>query len=189
MGPDPVIARNPIGRIVETDDGPDGLATATFDDRRHYRYRLSRVWDKSLPRIVWCLLNPSTATASASDPTLARVVGFSRRWGAGAVEIINLFALRTSNPKDLKTTSLDPVGDRNDEAITIAAQETNEVVVAWGNNGRLANPDTKYARSDEILELLGNNEIRLLHLRLTKSGQPGHPLYVPGDTEPRHLFL
>jgi len=132
-----------------------------------------------LPRIVWCLLNPSTATASASDPTLARVLGFSRRWGAGAVEIVNLFALRTPNPKDLTTTLIDPVGGRNDEAITMAAQETNEVVAAWGTNGRLANPETRKARSDEVLELLSNSEARLLHLRLTKNGQPGHPLYVP----------
>jgi hypothetical protein len=125
---------------VDLDQGSFGLATATFDSRRRYRYRLSRVWDETLPRIVWCMLNPSTATASASDPTLTRVVRFSRRWGAGGVEISNLFALRTPNPRDLTRTSVDPVGDRNDEAITVAAQETCEVVAAWGNDGRLVNP-------------------------------------------------
>ena len=51
--PDPALANHPIGSIVEVDVGLDGLATATFDENHDYRYRLSRVWDDTLPRVVW----------------------------------------------------------------------------------------------------------------------------------------
>jgi hypothetical protein len=189
LEPDPVIARNPIGQIVETDYGPDGLATATFDVDRQYRYRMSRVWDRDLPRIVWCMLNPSRATASVGDPTLRRVVRFSRSWGGGGCEVVNLFALRTFNPRDLRTTRSDPVGQYNDEAIAAAVGETGEVVAAWGNNGVIVNRHTGVARCDEVQEFLGRLGIRLLHLQLTNQGRPVHPLYVRGDTEPRQLVI
>lgn len=168
---------------METHQGPDGLATATFDDTRRYRYHLSRVWDESLPTIVWCMLNPSTATASASDPTLARVVGFSRRWGAGGVKVVNLFALRTADPRDLETDQ-NPVGPGNDDAIAAAAQSTGEVIVAWGNGGTLPNPRTGVPRSVEVQELLDGLGVRLRCLRVTKRGEPGHPLYLGADAEP-----
>ena len=68
VSPDPVIARNPVGSLLDAALGPDGLATASFDGDQKYRYRLSRVWDQSLPRIVWCA-QPSTASAFESDRT------------------------------------------------------------------------------------------------------------------------
>ncbi len=74
--PDPVLANHPIGSIVEVDVGLDGFAAATFDENHDYRYRLSRVWDETLPRVVWCMLNPSTASAFRSDPTVSRVISF-----------------------------------------------------------------------------------------------------------------
>jgi len=182
--PAPVIAVDPVGSIVEAALGPDGLATATFDKSRDYRYRLSRVWDDSLPRIVWCMLNPSMATASVTDPTLARTVRFSRLWGAGAVEIVNLFAWRTPDPAELRVESIDPVGPRNDEAILEAVGPTRELIAAWGNHGAIPNPDTGISRSDEVRAVLGYHDVRLSYLRLTQQSQPGHPLYIPSDTRP-----
>ncbi len=106
VSPDPVIAQNPVGSLLEAGFGPDGLATATFDRDQKYRYRLSRVWDQSLPRIVWCMLNPSIAGASLSDRTLTRTISFTMSWGGGAVEIVNLFAWRTPYPVDLKSKGM-----------------------------------------------------------------------------------
>ena len=50
--PDPAIAENPVGSVIEAAVGSEGLATATFDQNRDYRYRLSRVWNQALPRVV-----------------------------------------------------------------------------------------------------------------------------------------
>lgn len=181
--PTQVIRRSHVATTVDLAQTSDGAATAVFDDTHSYRYRLSRVWDETLPRVAWCMLNPSTATASVSDPTLARVVGFSHRWGAGGVEVVNLFALRTADPRDLRKDR-DPVGPGNDEAIAAAAQLTGEVVVAWGNHGAIRNPGTGVARSVEVLELLSGLGVGLRCLRVTKQGQPGHPLYLRRDVGP-----
>jgi hypothetical protein len=179
--PDPVIAVDPVGSIVEAALGPDGLATATFDKSRDYRYRLSRVWDDSLPRIVWCMLNPSTASAFRSDPTIIRVVKFSRRWGFGAAEVVNLFALRSPSPTSLRWAR-DPVGPGNDAAVADAVTAGHLVVAAWGNGGSVVNPLTGTCRSDEVRGLLDRRDVEVSCLRLTKSLQPGHPLYVRSDT-------
>ena len=89
---DPLLSSaHPVGSLLEAVLGPEGLATATFDENRDYRYRLSRVWDQSLPRIVWCMLNPSTASAFESDRTLNKIITYSRAWGYGAVEVVNLY--------------------------------------------------------------------------------------------------
>ena len=168
-------------RTVEVDVGPNGLATATFDQNRDYRYRLSRVWDDSLPRIVWCMLNPSTASAFKSDPTINRVISFSCRWGFGAVEVVNLFALRSPSPTKLRLAR-DPVGPCNDAAITDAVTAGHFVVAAWGNDGSVVNPLTGTPRSDDVRGLFNEWEVEVHRLRLTKRLQPGHPLYVRSDT-------
>ena len=183
VDPDPVIAADPVGAVIEAVVGPDGLATATFDKNRDYRYRLSRVWDDSLPRIVWCMLNPSTASAFRSDPTIIRVIKFSRRWGYGAAEVVNLFALRSPSPTSLRRAP-DPVGPGNDAAVTDAVTAGQVVVAAWGNGGSVVNPLIGTPRSDEIGALLDRRAVEVHCLRLTKSLQPGHPLYVHSGTVP-----
>ncbi len=65
---------------------------AIFSDDDTYRYLLWRTWDESLPRLLWVLLNPSTADAEIADPTLSACIGFSQELRYGGLEIVNLFA-------------------------------------------------------------------------------------------------
>ena len=181
--PDPVIAQNPVGSLLEAGFGPDGLATACFDRDRKYRYRLSRVWDESLSRIVWCMLNPSTASAFESDRTLNKIIRYSRAWGYGAVEVVNLFAYRTPYPSELRLVA-DPVGLGNDDAIAAAVGQADMVVAAWGNHGMRVNPLTSEPRYVEAIHLFRQAGIRPHCLRSTERGQPGHPLRLPRDLRP-----
>ncbi|MEO7003154.1 MAG: DUF1643 domain-containing protein [Ktedonobacterales bacterium] len=64
-----------------------------------YRYLLWRTWDEAQPRLLWAMLNPSTP--DGEDPTVRRCKDFSQRWGYGSMEIVNLFAYRTSNPQNV----------------------------------------------------------------------------------------
>lgn len=93
------------------------------------------------------------------------------------MEVVNLFALRATNPQDLLYNS-DPVGPRNDEAlIRMALYDHAErlIVAAWGANG------TIHDRAWEVRELLS---IAPMHcLGQTKNGQPKHPLYIAKETQ------
>ena len=141
---------------------------------RTYRYTLERAWDDSKPRVLFVLLNPSTADETEDDATLRRGIGFSRGWGCGSVTFVNLFAFRATQPSDLKKAS-DPVGPENTIYIRHEAAKADEIVLAWGAHGGLLGQDKK------VLSLL--SEFDLFHLGLTKDGHPKHPLRLRADTE------
>lgn len=162
------------------------IRRATFGGDGTYRYLLTRTWDNDLPAITWVMLNPSTATASTDDQTISRVVGFSRSWGYGSAEVVNLFAFRTTFPAALRTAG-DPVGPANDETVLNSAARTGKVIVAWGNHGELANPSTRAPRCDEMSGMLDDVGGDLSCLGVTRRGQPAHPLYLPGDTRPTSI--
>ena len=153
----------------------DTTAGAVLDRTRTYRYRLWRRWAAG-NSVLFVLLNPSTADAEHDDPTLRRCVGFARRWGFGGVEIVNLFALRATDPRHLRN-AVDPVGPDNNRQIRRAAQAAELVVAGWGNHG------ARDGRAAIVSRLLGRG--RTLHcLGVTRQGQPRHPLYVAAQTPP-----
>jgi hypothetical protein len=160
---------------------PIAQGDALFDPTGAYRYRLSRVWDETLPGVCWILLNPSTATASVDDPTISRVVGFSQSWRFGSVHVVNLFAFRTSHPGGLRHAA-DPVGEGNDETIVATASSSPRVISAWGNHGSLENPSTGVPRFLEVQWLLAEAGVHTACLGRTKHGQPRHPLYLAAST-------
>lgn len=101
--PDPVVAAYPVGSLLRTSLGCWGRATATFDDAGIYRFRLSRIWDETRSRrSCWVMLNPSTATEQTVDPTVERTLRFARAWGCGASEVVNVFALRSTDPAGIR---------------------------------------------------------------------------------------
>ena len=174
----------PPGRetgVTPRHDQPTG--TALFDRTGAYRYRLSRTWDETATTVAWVMLNPSTATAIAEDNTIRRVVGFSREWGHGKADVVNLFAFRSPDPAALIRVH-DPVGPDNDGAIVDVVSTADHVVLAWGNRGEMANPLTGVARHREVTDLIGGLGRRVSCLGWTIGGQPRHPLYVRSDAAP-----
>lgn len=157
------------------------IRDAVFDATGAYRYRLDRSWSARGPGLCWVLLNPSTADASSDDPTIRRVMSFSRSWGYSAARVVNLFAWRTTRPKGLRTVD-DPVGPENDTTILETADRSDRIVVAWGNNGSLANPQSGRPRHQEVLDMLGPHLNKVASLGLTARSHPAHPLYLAGTT-------
>lgn len=147
-----------------------------FDARGRYRYRLWRRWRASGPVVAFVMLNPSTADAERDDPTIRRCTGFARAWGFAAMTVVNLFALRATDPARLRRAR-DPVGPDNDRHIAAAAAGSDAVVLAWGNHGALG------GRDRAVLDLLAGS--RPSCLGVTGSGQPRHPLYLRRATRRR----
>lgn len=105
---------------------------AEISECGQYRYFLSRVWDEPKPGVLWIMLNPSTADHVENDNTIRRCIGFSQDLGAGHLGVVNLFALRSKNPDDLKIAE-DPVGPANDETILAKLNEYTTVIAGWGD--------------------------------------------------------
>lgn len=139
-----------------------------------YRYRLSRIWDSTKLPLVWIMLNPSTADASDDDPTIRRCITFSKREGTGGLEVLNLFALRSTNPAALRKHS-SPVGPDNDQWISEVLHPHKMVIAAWGAHGSL------FQRSASVLRDLYRSGIKIQCLGVTLMGQPIHPLYVAAE--------
>lgn len=67
---------------------------AIFDDVMNptYRYSLTRVWDRSLEKVVIIMLNPSIANVLRNDLSVNRCLNYCIDNNYGALEIVNLFA-------------------------------------------------------------------------------------------------
>lgn len=156
-------------------------AVAVFDpsgDRR-YRYQLTYTWDPDTAPVVFCMLNPSTATALTVDNTITRCLGFARALGAGGLVVVNLFAWRATDPRDLRAAA-DPVGPDNTRFILDATSHYpyRMVIAAWG-----ADPMAR-DRGRDVHHLLRLTGPDLYCLGTTKDGAPRHPLYLPKHARP-----
>lgn len=141
-----------------------------------YRYSLTRDWDSRMPTVMFICLNPSTADAVSDDATVRRCVSFAKRWGYGRLFLMNLFGLRATDPRQLAKTE-DPIGPDTNGWLTSRAAESTLVMASWGNGGILLNRDKQ-------VRLLVPN---LYALRVTKQGQPAHPLYLKSTLKPQLL--
>lgn len=154
---------------------------ATISDCGRYRYTLTREWlIGAKPGVTFIMLNPSTADAAKDDPTIRRCIGFAKTWGYGALTVVNLFAWRATDPRELLRAP-DPVGRDNGDAIRAAAAGASLVVAAWGDNSRLPRAFVQ-ARVDEVVRLLALYPLHAIHM--TRDGFPRHPLYLPASLDP-----
>lgn len=154
---------------------------ASISANGQYRWSLHREWREPLAWSRWVtfvMLNPSTADAEVDDPTIRRCIGFAKALGGTGLAVVNLYALRATQPADL-WKSADPVGPANDEHLALffgmAARHDFPIIAAWGSHA-------KADRVEAVLRLPGAERLQALHV--TKSGAPGHPLYLPASARP-----
>ena len=107
---------------------------AELSEDRKYRYSLFRIWNETVPALMFIMLNPSTADEGRDDPTIKRCMGFALNEGYGGIEVYNLFAFRSTSPGLLLNKSIDPVGEWNSDRIIKAAktQAGRKIICAWG---------------------------------------------------------
>ena len=166
------------GSLIQRSHSAGGIdSTAVYSVCERYRYELTRVWDEEAPRLLYVMLNPSTADETQNDPTIERCQRRAVRNGFGAMRICNLFAWREASPAALKRAGA-PEGGHNEAALAEAARWANAILCAWGVHG--AHRDA-HLRATALLSESGTP---LFHLGLTQAGHPRHPLYVSYDVTP-----
>lgn len=147
---------------------------AIFSSDRNYRYALWRRWRNDIPYALFIGLNPSTADEDNDDPTIRRCKRFSKDWGYGGMYIVNLFALRATNPKVMLLHDF-PVGLENDTWLKYFAYNAGVIVCAWGTYGG------HKQRDQQVMDLLANYD--LMCFGITKNGKPKHPLYIAANKQ------
>jgi hypothetical protein len=152
-----------------------------------WRYELKRIWDESLPLLVVCMLNPSTADAFKNDPTILTLIHFAKLWGYGGILVVNLSAFRASSPAVMMREGALGIGPSNhaylSDAVIYARDHGKSIVAAWGNNGGHLGLD------ENFIALCKFAKVDLVCLGTTLSGQPKHPLSrgkhrIPRDQQP-----
>jgi hypothetical protein len=160
--------------VLRRHSGPDRAGGAEVGSPcGRYRYALARHWGPGAGRLVCVLLNPSTATESADDPTLRRCTARARALELDGVVVVNLFAWRARDPAALARVA-DPVGPATDAVLAACAARAAIILCGWGTGGG------RTARAQEVEGILRATGRPIRHLGLTASGAPRHPLYVPG---------
>lgn len=159
----------------------DAASVAVYSDCERYRYLLTREWEPDRGRILFIMLNPSTATEVQNDPTVERCERRARALGFGAFRVTNIFAWRDTDPRAMRAAA-DPVGPENDAAILDSLGWADRVVAAWGAHGEHLD------RGVTMEHLLRQSGAAVHHLGLTKHGHPKHPLYIGYSQQPRMWF-
>ncbi|NNE53429.1 MAG: DUF1643 domain-containing protein [Sulfitobacter sp.] len=155
----------------------DAPSTALYSTCERYRYSLERAWDANGPRVMFVMLNPSTATEVQNDPTVERCERRARHLGYGAFRVTNIFAWRATDPRDMRAAA-DPVGGENDTVLLRGADWADAIIAAWGVHG------AHLERGPEVAEMMQGWSTPLYHLGLSKEGHPRHPLYLPYAQQP-----
>ncbi len=167
--------------IVRTHQKGDAASVAEYSDCEKYRYKLTRIWEPAGRKVLFVMLNPSTATEVQNDPTVERCERRARTLGYGGFRVTNIFAWRDTDHKAMRA-ALDPVAPANDAAILEGTTWADTVVAAWGTHG--AHLD----RGVHVEALLRASAQPVYHLGITKDGHPKHPLYISYSEKPRLWF-
>ena len=73
------------------------LRNARFSNDKKHRYKLSRHWDLNKPQILYIMLNPSIGNESIDDPTIRRLLNFTKNFDYGGFFVGNLFTYITKS--------------------------------------------------------------------------------------------
>jgi hypothetical protein len=152
---------------------------AVVSDDQKYRYTLYREWREDifdpLKILNFVMLNPSKADGLVDDPTIRKCIGYAKIGDFNAIRVVNLFALRSTDPKQLQYEYVnggDTIGPLNDSYVReLPSEET--VCVAWGST--FQNKPWVQNRIAKTFQFLNR---KLYCLKKTKDGHPCHPVML-----------
>lgn len=157
-------------------DGVTVFFSQVLSEDALYEYRADRWW-KEGPRLTFVGCNPSLITWQAGarlDPTSANCEAIARRDGYAGVTMLNLWALRGTDPHELRGPS-DPIGPGWAEAFDEAVRNVGFVVGAWGTAPFCAGTRVARRRIADVVGRLDTFGLEVHCLGQTADGEPRHP--------------
>ena len=137
-----------IGRQVSHFEKVDiANIKAFFSEDKKYRYKLSVpfYYEEGRTKTVAVILkNPSSADALRADKTVQNVekIIYKAFDKVSRVEILNLFSLRGTYPKDIMdayTLGVNIIGDKNNIAFEEVLNNSDYIIMAWGGASPIRN--------------------------------------------------
>ena len=72
--------------------------SADISSDKKERFSLSRIWDSKKPKVLYIMLNPSYADDEFDDPTIRRLISFSKKFEYGGFYVCLLYT--SPSPRD-----------------------------------------------------------------------------------------
>ena len=144
------------------------IRKAEFSIDKKERYSLKREWDKSKNKILYIMLNPSKADDKKDDPTIRRLINFTKKFNYGGFLVGNIFTTITPNPKEIDKSK--GISGRNLEELLKLINTVDQIVYAWGN-------------TIEEPQLLKELVLSPKCFGKNFNGTPKHPLYLPKNSK------
>jgi len=150
-------------------------STATMSDNDEYRYRLVKIWDWNLKIAGIIMLNPSKADVIKVDATVMNITNYLIDNGYGGIDIVNLYAYRTTDPRFL-TNRDQQFESINNDYIHEVTKDRDIMIIAWGSD------NNKYkTRKREVERILLPYSEKLKCFEDESGKQPRHPLLLADD--------
>ena len=108
------------------------IREAKFCETKKNRYFLKREWDRSKGLLLYIMLNPSMADDTNDDPTIRRLINFTKKFNYGGFLVGNIFTKITPNPKEVDKSR--GITNKNFEELLKLINKVDQIVYAWGNS-------------------------------------------------------
>jgi len=140
----------------------------------NYRYALGTKGEKTL----YCFgINPSRATIFEDDPTIKKVKNAARKNGFENVIMLNIYPQRATDPNDLDIEINTNEHIKNIQKIMSVIENGSTVWAAWGN--LISKRSYLKDCMSQIQQKLKEKNVHWVKMgKLTKKGNPRHPLYL-----------
>ena len=144
------------------------IREAKFCNTKKNRYFLKREWDNSKGLLLYLMLNPSVADEKKDDPTIRRLISFTKKFNYGGFLVGNIFTEISPNPKEIDRSKR--ILDKNFKELFKLINKVDQIIYAWG---------ITVEEPQLLKELVLNPKCFGKNL----NGTPKHPLYLPKNSK------
>ena len=151
------------------------------DSENNNRYALGQVFDENGKTLICFGINPSTACPDSLDNTINKIIKIAHFNGYENWIMLNIYPQRATNPDELHKMADETIIKRNIDIISqnLDTFKESDILFAYGN----LISKRKYLKGclTQITELLKGKDKKIYIIKLTKEGNPVHPLYQKND--------